>query len=213
MCALRNLTGLATIGLLFGSASVLPAQTLFQNSTGIANPAVTITFSEHVLATGANVTTQYSDLGVTFSPNLFYSPQIMAAAHFDSTDLGDYYPIGGMRVPFDIQFNTVQTDAAFALLTNPGTTTFQALLSGNVVGSGSAFTNYSQTTNFYGFTGGQFDTIRVTPGGSGQGALLDNLQLGATPAVTPEGCSLAMLAIGSLPIAMGFSRNFRRKKA
>ena len=210
MRLLRNLTGLATIGLLFGSASVLPAQTLFQNSTGIASPATTITFSEHVLATGANVTTQYSDLGVTFSPNLFYSPQIMAAPHFDSRDLGDYYPVGGMVVPFDIKFNTVQTDAAFALLTNPGTTTFQALLNGNLVGSGTAPTNYTQTTNFYGFTGGHFDTIRVTPGGAGQGALLDNLQFGS---VTPEGDSLAMLAMGGLPIAAGLGRKFRRKKA
>ena len=206
-------SALATIGLLLGSASVLPAQTFFQNTTGIASPALTITFDEHVLPTGSSVTNEYSDLGVTFSPNVYYSPQVFPTFNIDGTTVGNFNFNGApIIVPFDIVFSTVQTDVGFAFITNPGTSTFEALLGGVVVATGTAATDVNLPNDFYGFIGGSFDTIRVTSGGSNNSSLLDNLQIGSA-SVTPEGSSLAMLAFGGLPFVIGFGRKLRRKTA
>ena len=45
------------------------------NNVGIDSPDLTITFSEYTFATGTEITDQYSSLGVTFDPGLFYNVQ------------------------------------------------------------------------------------------------------------------------------------------
>lgn len=98
--------------------------------------------------------------------------------------------------PFLISFTQPQSQAAFSLVTNIGTSTFQALLNNSVVDSFSAATDVTSSNNFYGFTGVTFDAIRVTAPGNGA-AIIDNIQLGtATAQSVPEPFSIIGTLVG-----------------
>src|SRR2546430_443905 len=58
-----------------GGAANATATPINASAIGLASPVSIITFDEHVLAANTPLTNQYADLDVTFSPNLFYSPQ------------------------------------------------------------------------------------------------------------------------------------------
>jgi hypothetical protein len=171
------------------------------NNTGINNPAETITFSEHSFATGTPITNQFSDLGVTFGPALYYDVQ---PVFFPTDFLANFDGNGNSSNPDAILFNNVQTAAAFAVETNPGTTTFTALLNGVPVDTFTAATTLSflpdtsQDSNFYGFANESFNEIDVNP--SNTFFQIDNLQLGSIGSSgTPEPGSIALL--GGLSLA------------
>jgi hypothetical protein len=204
----RFLTAAAVLGLMAGTAGQSRAGQII-NSTGLASPALTITFSEHVFASGTSITNQYQDLGVTFSPNLYYAPQTGGFPHIDNQNLGNFSP---SISPFTIQFTHDLTSAAFAMATNPGTSTFKALENGVVVDSFSTTTDVSNTNNFYGFTGETFNAIQVTVGGLSMAMLLDNLQLGTQAIATPEPSTIA-LAASCLPVGLAVWMRRRRRVA
>ncbi len=205
-CQVALIAALAIHALVAAPAEAVP----FQNSTGIAAPTLTITFSEFGIVADTVITDQYSTQGVTFSPNLYQNPQLFPNPHIDPgpDSLSNFS--GDAVVPvFSIHFNTVLTEAAFAMITNPGTSMFEALLLGIVVDSGSLPTRFDEMDNFYGFTGVAFDEIRVTVGGGGNAMILDNLQLG-TAAAIPEPSSLLLMLSGS---AVGVLAHRVRRKA
>jgi hypothetical protein len=107
---------------------------------------------------------------------------------------------------FSIQFLQQQTAAAFAMLTNPGTSTFTALLNGVAVESFSDTTNFNVTTNFYGFTNILFNEIKITAGGFNSVALIDNLQF--NPAATTSVPTPALLP-GLIGLGLGVLRKRR----
>lgn len=184
---------------------------IITNNSGLSNPAQTITFDEFVFASGTSITNQYSSLGVTFSPNLVYNPQLADYPNITGNRLGNFVissPSTPYANPFFISFSTIQNEVAFAMVTNPGTSTFTALLNGTAVESFSATTNTISTNNYFGFTGISFDAIRVDVGGSSGAMLLDNLQTGNISAV-PEPTSLAVFAIGACVAGLGAARRRR----
>lgn len=170
------------------------------STTGIASPALTITFSELALTANTVVTNQYASFGVTFSPNVFQNPQAVSGPHVDATpnSLSNFSFVPDQSIPqFSILFNVDQTAAAFAMITNTGTSTFEAYLNGVLVESFSTTTFSSNINNFYGFTGITFDEIRVSVGGSNQRGIFDNLQLGTTStSAVPEPATVALLGAG-----------------
>ncbi len=149
------------------------------------------------MANNTVLTNQYSSLGVTFSglyANNSYGvyPNIVtnAATNFEG---------GGLNIvnPFTISFAQSQSQAAFALATAPVTSTFEALLNGSVVDSFLSATSTNITNDFYGFTGVTFDAIRVTVGGSGSGAVIDNLQFNSAAAQSvPEPFTIIGTLVG-----------------
>ena len=169
-----------------------------RNATGLVSPVTRITFSEVVLPQNTAVTNQYAAFGATFA-NLFYSPRNgTGSPNVDANNLGSFRSGNSAFNPFSIKFLESRNEAAFALVTNPGTSTFKALLNGSVVESFTATTDFTLANNFYGFTGISFDEIQVS--GSGNFALLDNLQLGAataipTPALLPGLVGLGVAAL------------------
>jgi hypothetical protein len=200
-----RLDGLRLVGvvltLLLGGAGRGKAA-FIQSSSGL-RAAQTITFDEHFFASGTPISTQYSDLGVVFSPNLYYSPLATAGLpHIDATNLSNFAGLGKPAVnPFFIVFNQPQTAADFALATaDDAFSIFTALRGGLPVETATAFTSLGSRQNFYGFSGITFDAIEVTAGGPSGVMVLDNLQTGQVAAPAPPG--LALLGLGALALAV-----------
>jgi hypothetical protein len=209
--------GTTVLTAVFVLGAVVPsAATPITNSTGISSPAATIVFSEFGLTANTVITTQYASLGATFSPNLYQNPQSTLFPHVDPGpgSLSNFSIAGDPTVsPFSIFFNVTQTSAAFAMVSNPTSTLFEALLGNVVVDAFSAPTDSASTNNFHGFTGVSFNQIRVTA--SAPAVILDNLQLSQVNQVNagvPEPGSLTLLATG-LAGLVGLVRRNRAKRA
>ena len=161
--------------------SICPVQAaLIDNSTGLSDPHTTITFVEHVFPSGTGLTSEYSDLGVNFSPFAYYDP------YAGGGYVSNFMP-NGYAYPFSLIFSTPQTEAAFQLITGGNTANLYAYLGGSLVESGTV-TTVSSLSDYYGFNGIKFDQIYIQSSysgftnGSGTGPLiLDNLQLAAVP--------------------------------
>jgi hypothetical protein len=182
-----------------GIVGVNPAQAAsLNNGTGISNPATTITFDEFPLANDTPLTNQYASLGVTFTG--LFSDTIFSGLPNINPSAARNFTIS-VENPFLISFTQPQSQAAFSLITNPGTSTFEALLNNAVVDSFSNVTDAANTNNFYGFTGVTFDAIRITAGGRGRtnvgAAVIDNIQFGAATAQSvPEPFSIIGTLVG-----------------
>jgi hypothetical protein len=179
------------------------------NTTGLSSPNTIITFSELSFAQGTPITSEFSAYGVVLSPPVWYDSQGVSSCC--SGIVSDYVanfstiPVS-ISNPFSILFTADQTEVAFALATNPTTTTFTALLGGTPVESFSSPTSFDSSTPYYfGFTGITFDEIRISVGGN-QLALIDNIQLG--PAAVPEPHTFALIASALFALALA-----RRRRA
>ena len=193
-------------GLLLAAWGVAAAAPISGSPTGLASPELTITFDEHILTPGDVLTNQYADLGLTFTPNLFYSCQ----EGFDNitgntaTSFGCFGSGGDRVFSFSLKFSVDQTAAAFAMVSNDSVWTFEALDDGVVVESfnANAFFDTNGPNNFFGFTGIMFDEIRITSPDE-DSMILDNVQLSSVP----EPGALALLGIAFA----GFAASRRRR--
>jgi hypothetical protein len=174
----------------------------FNNSTGLVSPVQTVTFSEHTFADDTVITNQFADVGLTFSPNLYYQNSFNpggAVPNLNPPDLTNFIPStgGGLVNPFSISFSSPVTGAAFVLATNPNTTLLTAFLNNVIVDTGSAPSSLNNPNDFYGFTGVTFDRIDVTVGSDGF-AILDTVQ---TAQSVPEPSAFILLLGGAGTLA------------
>jgi hypothetical protein len=188
--------------------------TFIQNNFGLSDPHSTITFGEHVFPDGSALTNQYADLGVVFSPNVYYfsTPNAILPSippFFDNTLVTNFIPNIRNIGQIVMSFTQPQTQVAFALGTSSGvTTTFQAFLGGSLVESATAPTDFNLSNNFFGFRDITFDAISVQAFSSGvsQPFGFDNMQLSTAPNPVPEPLTI----LGSAT-ALGFGAFFKRK--
>jgi hypothetical protein len=190
------------------------------NNFGLAPEDIiyTVTFGEVPgLNPGDLVTDQFADYGVSFAPGdpgMKFNAQntpLPDGTAVSGDHLGNFFPV---QNPFSIIFHTVfaeaQSSAAFGLWTSPDTTTtFTALLAGEVVDTFNATTTFDDdASGFYGFVNVMFDEVRIfiqsPPDGSGENpnfALLDNIQLAAPsdpiPAPVPEPTTLLLFGVAA----------------
>ena len=204
------------------------------DGSGLPAPAVTITFAEAAFSPGTTITNEFSGPGVTFSPYLIYQSPTSCCDGMVGEHLGNTGSTTvGLANPFSIKFTAPQSAAAFGLATETTTTLFEALLAGVAVPNTFFFSGTSDEYNqpgqpigpFFGFSGIQFDEIRVTVGVStlqdqpgSLRALIDNIQLGqgpastvsAPPIPTPEPATL--LLFGMTAGGLAVVRRSRRRR-
>ena len=179
-----------------------------QNNFGLSAPYSTITFDEYVLPNLTRVTTEYSDLGVTFSP---YGLYFDTANNGISSGISNFVPngSGADRFPIGINFTTPQTGVAFAFTSADGVTTFQAFLGGNLVESYSNIATGKQS--FYGFRDIQFDSISLSTSNSSClfaicPEIVDNIQISAPTKPVPSPSSIFGIALASLGFGVVLNR-------
>ena len=167
-----------------------------QNSTGLASPDITLTFNEVDIRVGTPITNQYAPFGIASTTNLFFTTDgiPIGLPHIGGARLNNF-PVntGPFLTPFSITFTQPLTGVAFAMITNPGISGFDALLDGGLVATADTPTDLTSTNNFFGFTNITFDRIVVRPGGINNAMALDNLQLQFAPTAVPEPGTLALL--------------------
>jgi len=193
--------GLAVV--MLGPVGLAHADDIIASSTGIASPTQTINFEEIVLAMNSSLTNQYASLGVTFSPNVFYSPQT-GFGNVQGHDIGNFTFAGGGPVnPVTMSFSTLHTAAAFSFDADGTPYLFQALLGGVVVDSFSANVSSGSTSDYYGFSSDVFDSIRITQTGTGGGPfwVADNIKTGAAATAVAEPTTLFLLGSGLVVLA------------
>jgi hypothetical protein len=198
---------LAAVGCLLVICGTATAGNIISSNTGLSSPAITITFSEIVLADNTLLTNQYAGLGVTFSGGYYYNgcptcvdppPNGMKPQISDfpgsSTDLGSLLTTISLSSPSNgIAFNFAGEFVPF---------TFTAYLATAQVGQ---FTVDINTTaingvsgwGWYGFDNLTLDSLQIsTPvqQGSPNGYVMDNLELGTAQSQTPEPSTLILSA-------------------
>ena len=173
---------------------------------GLPTPGATITFSEIVLPVGSPVTNEYAGLGVTFSPNLYYSTAHGTLLNDSPPDLTTF-GLSGRVGAFAINFTSPVSAAAFVFGGDAGTATFSAYSGATPIESfvgninfGSGFPN-----TWFGFTGITFDSISVSVNNGTNAAALDNLQFNKA---VPEPGSLFLLGSG----LFGLGRAWRKRR-
>jgi hypothetical protein len=172
----------------------LPARAeFFNNSSGLVNPAQTITFDEVPLAPEDLVTTQFQTFGVTFT-NAWANPDPLPYPNITGNRIGNFLPA---QHPFTLVMNFEDTvgGIGFSMVTATGVTTFTALLNGVVVETATAPTSNSNPTNFYGFQNIAFNEVSLSVDA---GALMiDNLQT----APVPEPGTWVLMLCGTLSVS------------
>jgi hypothetical protein len=157
-------------------------------ATGLTNPASTITFTETgIYAPDTQITTQYSPLGVTFNPYVYYDPTGTGTglvANFNST-ASDILP------SFTMDFSSVLNAAAFEMINDPGITV-TALLGNTTVDSFVATSDLAG--GWFGFTNEQFNAIRFDLPSS-SGLEMTNLEMNPVPEPSPAGMMLAIAGV------------------
>ena len=179
-------------------------------ATGLVSPDVYIGFNE---STAETLAADLALVGVTLSPNFLFQ-SFCTTVNNNGACLNSASPSINPGA-YSISFGTRVREAGFFLTTQPGTTTFSALLDGVLVESYSAPTNRSvPLSNFYGFQAIEFDEIRFSISAANFSFNLDQLQFSTvTPVPGPASALLLMSGLVGLGLARTRTRRGRSSAA
>ena len=178
----------------------------FKNGTGLASPGQTVDFESVVLATNQVVTTEFQSLGVTFTGAFANPDPLVPYPNVSGNRISNFQSNIGHSALFVADFGSTLSEVAFSFVSSPGTATFEALLNGILVESGSGVTSAIDSNNFFGFTGITFNQIRLSVNSFDSAFVIDNLQ---TVNSVPEPESWALLLMGVSLIGVASRRDKR----
>lgn len=186
-------------------ALVSPARAaFFTNATGLSNPDRTITFDEIALSAVQQVDTQFAD--VTFV-SAWANPDANNYPNISGNRIANFTP-GAPARAFSMDFANPVGAVAFALVTAPGTTTFNAFLGGVLVETATRPTTFVDNVDFFGFRDVVFDRVSIAVESSDHALQLDNLQISAVP--EPQTSALLLLGVGLLVALLKPQRRMKR---
>ena len=175
----------------------LAQATALHNASGLSLPHQTLDFEGLVLAANQPITTQFAAAGATFL-NAFANPDLSSYPNISGNRVGDFRAGIGRTGLFTVDFGTDLTEVAFAVVSAPGTATFQAFLDGLLQESFTGSTTTTDANNFYGFQGMVMDRLTIRVQSSDNVFLLDQLQ--TIP--VPEPQAGLLLAVGLVALGM-----------
>jgi hypothetical protein len=180
--ALANKTQLICL-LLAGQIAIASSEIIDLSTAGLPEPESIVDFSEIALGDTSRVSTEFSDFGVTFLPNLYYR----TGDHPDCASVsGPNLRTGEPEVnPFSIVFNNPLTSAAVVAIAQPPTpATITAKLNGTEVESFNTTISIDNPNQYFGFTDIIFDEIQIEYTAATR-LRIDNVQFGESIALEP----------------------------
>lgn len=182
------------------ATSTAQAVTVSNAPSNLVGADRVIEFDEFTVASGVEVSNEFTSLGAEFTGLLQAASGFSPRANTSGALLFRFGAIAAT-----ISFNDAVTDATFALSSNAGSATFTSFLNGLVVESFTAsiantalpLSNSARVDNVFGFTGSLFDQISIATGGS-SGASLDNLSFNIAPVPLPASLPLLLAGAGGL---------------
>jgi hypothetical protein len=167
-----------------------------------------VTFNELSFTDGTNITNQYNAFGLNVTPSLNYRAN---SGFVNANGAGLYnYGTSPWTTPFSFDFtSTVEAMGFYIVMNTDQNVTFEALLNGSVVESyNETWGDCCSTMSFRGFTGGIYDSMRVTMVSGNNNAMeLDNVYFSNTTDV-PEPSTLAIFALGIIGLSV---RRFKKQ--
>lgn len=184
------------IGTAVALASAVSGASVLHNESGLVSNFVTQTFDSN---SGDESVAGSQFAGLNFGPGNYVSNAYGGAfSNMSNSVISNFTLAGCCATPTYLHFNDPVSEVAFAFVSNPGFSTFTALLGNIEVETFSPFTDFMG--DFYGFTDIYFDTIRIEAGGDNNAYILDNLQYHST---VPTPGILELVGIALLGMGMG----------
>lgn len=173
---------------------------------GLANPAVSLDFTEVALTNGTVLDDQYAAFGVTFD-GLFYNgcpTCVTARPGGTKPDITNFQDISAYTPLTTVRLSSLSSDISFAWASSSGQFAITALRDGDLVESFDVTVADQSDWQTYGFSEILFDEVRIsTP----DLLLLDNLRFNTAPlAHTPLPNTLALLCGALAALAFGLRR-------
>lgn len=206
-------TGIAflTAGLIATALPTMASAAVVLTDPGAGPGTTTVTFDDPALAQGTVITNQYASAGLTVSGQPLYasnaytnSSAVMVGMHAASFGSG---ASGSSQAIWDFIFaSPVQFAGAYFEFNSPTSATFQAFLAGNLVDSYTySNNNCCGSPEFIGFSGGAFDTFRLS-NVTGNDFYMEDLRFSSVNGAVPEPSTWAMMLLGFGGIGFGMRR-------
>jgi hypothetical protein len=172
----------------------LSAVIITGGATGLTGSFSTITFDAGTVAQGVAVTNQFA--GATFGGSVIWDNSTMGQIGSTGFSGGTLFGSGTASITFASPVSA----AAFAILDQGATFTFEARLggvSGTLVESFSLAVPFPPGAGFVGFQGILFDTIKIVPNPSAAQFSIDTVQYKTASGSAPDAAStLVLLSAG-----------------